>query len=455
FAIRPKSFNFSTNVNPLSTEYYAGENFTIDFNVSNVSQYNEAKDSSFEVIASVTNENCRIDGFEIKDFNFTDGVVNNVDANYSNIGDLNITIKEKDDCSDKFASVDCDDKDVLNHWNTDIDISIEAYSDQIYIKPYKLNVTVANMSASTGEDWLYMANVDDMNVSLFAEVKAFNKQGTVLKDFNSTCYDKEVKIDVKASFDTTGLDINYTTAVNDSFGSLDNVEDASSIDKTITIGDASFTDGEANVTCTFNVDRKYTTPISPFKVSDFNASVQDTSISKEVNWSKSSTQKIFYYGRVVADDIVTQKTPAEHFAEFEVYDADSSSYVTDFKQNSLRWYRNKNHTDLKDGNITIVNDISVNNFHINNNGKIDFNISNTIPNTYNMHIETQEWLFYNPYATNFDTTSLNCMEHPCFKYTFKGSPSTLTGIKSGDFNGTSYEIKPRGKYERTGVKVFR
>ena len=39
-----------------------------------------------------------------------------------------------------------------------------------------------------------MADVNEMNLSLFAIVKAYNKQGNKLSDFNSTCYAKDVGI---------------------------------------------------------------------------------------------------------------------------------------------------------------------------------------------------------------------------------------------------------------------
>ncbi|MEA1982066.1 MAG: hypothetical protein U9N39_00865 [Campylobacterota bacterium] len=450
FAIRPKSFSFS-----LPSEAYAGENFIIDFNASSIVDYNETINNSFLIESNITKVGCNIGTLNIADFSFLDGKKESVDANYTNIGDLNITLKEK--LGSEYALVDADD-------SNDTVRLIETFSDIISIQPYELNITLAEMNASTNTDWLYMANVTDMNLSLFATLQANNKQHQVLEDFNDSCYAEDVDIDFSVSLlDGNGsLDMNYTLVSGSSLSAGSTLGD---INKTLTIDRSSFVSGEANASYVLNVDRNFSTPVNPFEVKDMNVTIATSDVAKHENNNSDTSSFIFYYAKITADDIITQKEDVEHFAEVEVYDANGSSYVSGFTQNSLRWYRNSNHdssfTDISEIDGTESSsldtvDINITSFSVAN-GKIDFNITNSDKKSFYMHIKTQDWLWYIPstYGSEYDdTTGSKCLTHPCFKYSLKSS-ATSTGVKSGEFKGTDYTIPSRGDYEKTGVKVFR
>ena len=466
FALRAEKFGF---VAP-SQQVYAGENFLIDFNATDendntVDDYDESLNASFEVNASVVKDGCRIGTFGIADFSFSDGSKDDVDSNYTNIGDLNITIKELDDCSKKYASIDCDDKNVTDHWNTDDNLSIKSYSHTVNIKPYELNITKADINVSTNADWLYMANIDDMNLSMFATVQANNKQHNKLDDFNSSCYGENV--DIKFSIDVDDgdneLDMNSTVIANnsttkDSFKLKD-------INKTITISKDYFISGEANASYSINVDRNFSNPVNPFLLKDLDINITTSDVAKDENNASDDSNATFYYARVATADKETTDTDIKHFSEIEVYDDSSSKYVAGFKQNSINWYGNKKHNntfeDISEIDATKKSTLEDVQFTITSfdtdSSKVSFNISNSDEGTYRMHIKTKSWFWYFPAGLGQDyndSDGSDCTKHPCFEYILK-STSTPSGVVSGEFTGSDYNISSRGNYEKTGVKVFR
>jgi hypothetical protein len=472
FALRPEKFSFSLPQN----QVYAGETFQIDFNATNTNDenslnYNETKGTSFDINATILKAGCNIGTLEVADFSFSDGVASNIDTNYTNIGDLNITIQEKEDCSDRYASIDCDDKEVTNYWEIDKDLSIEAFSQVLNIKPYELNITVAEMNASTDVEWLYMANVNDMNLSLFAIVQANNKQHVKLDDFNATCYAEDVNLSfgVNVLNAENDLEMNATIIVNETTTKSDfQIVD---INRTITITKDYFIAGEGNVSYFLNVDRNYSTPVNPFEIKDLNVTIPTTTVAKnENNSTDNNSSFIFYFARVATDDKETTNTSITHFSEIEVYDNNSSDYVTSFKQNSLKWYANAKHDDTFKSIIEInaTKDSTLNSSSNDNitvllldteTGKVDFNISNpdSHKGTYRMHINIEPWFWYFPAGLGKEYNISNrskCTAHPCFDYILK-STSTTSGVISGDFTGSDYNVSSRGTYERTGVKVFR
>jgi len=459
FAIRPNKFSLSIP----STNFYAAEDFVINFSAlddsnNSTNNYNEDLNSTFIVESNTTKLECNIGTFSLDDFTFSNGIKNNVNAKYSNLGELNILIKEKDNCTDKFASQDCNDKDVIGSWQVNNDISIEPFTKTLTLKPYEMNVTVADMNSSTGQSWLYMADVDDMNLTLSATVGAYNKDGILLLDFNSTCSAEDITLDF--DLDTTGsssLDMNYTVTngILSSTGST-----LGDINKTITIDASEFISGEASAGYALNVDRNFSNPIEPFKIENMDITVVTTTASKDVNGANDNGSFDFYFGRVSVDDIKTSKSSVEHFIEFEVYDP---SNTLGFQQNSLNWSKNENHNNVKFGDITDSDfdsspsgvTATVSGF---SNGTLPFTLNGSTSVT--MHVDVDEWLWYVPFNCgstckykSFDDGG-SCSNHPCFNFTYK-TTNTPAGVNTGDFKGSDYNTPSRGNYERTGVKAFR
>ncbi len=459
FAVRPEKFSFTLP----TTQVYAGEDFTIDYYAkdyvaSDTTSYDESMLDSFVIEGSRTIAGCDVGDLNISAFSFSDGKKENVNAVFSNVGDINITIKEI--VGSEFALVDADD-------TSDAERLIESYSDVLNLQPYALNITLTDMNASTNANWLYMADVDDMNLSLFATLSVLNKDNEIMVDFNSSCYsvDTDVSFDVDVLNGNNALDMNYTS-VDGNFSAMPTGTTLGDIDKTITIDASEFVMGEGNASYVLNVDRDFNTPLNPFEVNNLRVSVSTVGISKETNGASDNESFVFYYGRLSAKDIKTTINPVSHFAEVEVYDSTASVYVNGFKQNSLNWYKNINHSLPNFGGVHNVNasnssawDDSL--FGIGavtyGNGTISFNISNANAQTYFMHIDTDKWLWYVPSGLGGDYVNgvgTNCTQHPCFRYTLKATP-TVQGINSGTFNGSDFNTSNRGDYEKTGVKVFR
>jgi len=468
FAIRPKKFLFT-----LPTEVYAGETFTIDFNATNINDansedYNETKGNSFEINATIIKEGCNIGTFALANFSFSDGSASSIDTNYTNIGDLNISIQEKDACSDKYASVDCDDKEVTNQWNVDKNLSIEPFSRVLNIKPYELNITKVEMNASTNTDWLYMANVDDMNLSFFAVVQANNKQHDKLDDFNSTCYAEDVNISfgVDVLNGDDNLDMNATIIVNN--GTNKSSFLLQDINKTITIKSDYFIAGEGNASYFLNVDRNYSDPVNPFMVKDLNVIILTEDVAKYENNATDDVNVTFYYARLRTKDVQTTSNDVNVSGEIEVYDNnDSSPYIKGFQQNSLYWYRMKKQTTNDEGNVTDViptlnSTLDTAEFNVTNIGKVvggrfTIEISHGDDGQYTMHEKTQEWLWYVPenFGSDYnDSNGSNCSQHPCFYYSHKANKNGVL-IGSGTFTGTDFNGSSESNYTRVGVKIFR
>jgi hypothetical protein len=313
-----------------------------------------------------------------------------------------------------------------------------------------------------------MANVNDMNLSLFAIVQANNKQHQKLNDFNSTCYAKDVNVsfgqDVFNGDDN--LEMNATVIVNDN--TIKSSFVLQDINRTITISKNYFIAGEGNVSYFLNVDRNYSDPVNPFEIKDFNITILTENVAKNENSaSDNNSSFIFYFARVTTDDKETTKIDVTHFSETEVYDNGSSDYVINFKQNSLNWYANAKHDDTFISLLEIdgTKKSTLNSSEIliqitsftTNSSKVDFNISNSNEGIYRMHTKIKPWFWYFPAGLGQsynDSDGSDCTEHPCFEYILK-STSSPSGVISGDFTGSDFNTSSRGHYERTGVKVFR
>uniref|UniRef100_UPI00262B14E5 DUF6701 domain-containing protein n=1 Tax=Hydrogenimonas sp. TaxID=2231112 RepID=UPI00262B14E5 len=248
--------------------------------------------------------------------------------------------------------------------------------------------------------------------------------------------------------------------------------------------DLGFASGEAVLSYSdvaFNYDRTYDEPTDPFHVagSEGNLSVtlQDAtypSVAGGVvsNFSGGAT---FYFGRLRAEDVATTERSVENVVEIEVYDRNAPSFVTGFRQNSLRWYRNEKQSSRMNGGIKDANataDIALSSpsdtdilmdFSRYGNGTVTMEINTTVdvPRKRIIHLDIDSWLWYvpkgfgSPYA--YDGAS-DCTKHPCFGYTYIGK-GRIRGVQSGEINGSDFDtgaLESNATYRRRqGVKLFR
>jgi hypothetical protein len=447
FAIRPDKFDFNIPV-----VGYAGDNFTIDFSASNALDYNETLNSSFVVEANISKPSCFNGTLNVAPFNFENGVKNSVDANYSDVGDINITIKEKD--GSEFAFVDRDD-------TSDEDRFITPKTKSMTIKPYELNITNVEYNTTTGADWLYMAGVNQLAQNVKATIVANDKNHNMVQNFTDACYAKDVNVQTNFLVNNTNsavdlvYDDNSTASIND-------------INKTILISKSSFATSKADFGYNFNILRDYKTPFNPISIALDDIVILTNNESKIDNNASTSSlissnmKTDFYYGRVKTKDISTNKKDVNHSLHVEVYDTNKDSYVNGFHQVSLNWYV------MKDDNNQTINETDFNasktfsnsndaNLNISNtnysNGILNFKISNPseVSNAY-IHVDVPTYLWHSRYYDY--NISDDCAHHPCFRYDYIGKFGGNT-IKSGDLNATTIGNEYNATKTKKGVKVFR
>ncbi len=465
FAIRPDRFSFTTTT---ALPYYAGEIFKIkahayDDDGDDTQDYNETIDSSFSIDGNETRVECIIgdETLDIAEESFGDGVTPDINITFSGIANfLNIEIHEIN--GSEFASVDIDDT------SDDSMRLITPFDMNLTVMPYEINVTTTDINASSGNDWLYMANFSDMNISFNTIVKVNNKNHELQRDFNSTCYAQDVNITFGVVSDgNSSLDMNYR-AITGSFsdGTTDKNETLADINQSMTIRANSFIDGTGSAKMVFNVAREYFNPINPFKINGLDSNITTVGIAKEINNDASDSNISLYYGRIRAKDIrTTLNADINHTIEIEVYDKNSTSYTNGFKHNSLAWYRNANHNSITDGNVTAIDatkrttlksvEFSLSTIYSPSNGIIKALIPHN-EGSYIMHIKTQPWLWYidRNFGDDYNDSAMSkCIEHPCFNYTLEQNSNS--NISSGSYSGGRIKIKSRGDYVKTGLKVYR
>ncbi len=464
FAIRPDKFYFELN----ETEFYAGEKFLIksyvyDKNNNEQKDYNETTDdNSFELNISETRVDCVTsdEDLEVDDINFTDGSSNETNISYTGLAELNITLKEVG--GSEFAKVDEDDTEVEKRF-------ISSYTKLIFVQPYEVNITSSNIDSSTGKSWVYMAQPEDMNISFKTTVVVNNKQHEIQKDFNSTCYAKDINLTFGASTDGEDSYPMVYISVDSIFsdGSTKKEQNLSDINQTITVLKDSFTDGEATAQMDFNYDRNYSNKVSPFKISGLEVQIDTTDVAKFENSDTTLDDgvEILYFGRLNPQVVKTDKD-INYSVTIEVYDK-NLKYTNGFKAQLFNWYEMSLHSSDEDGNITDVipkknnllssgEEFSIDNISSPNGGKIDVEIQNSTEGVYVLHVKTQPWLWYflDSYGNEYnDTQNSTCIQHPCVKYIF--APNTQTKISSGNFDGGDIEIDTKAKLKRTGVKIYR
>jgi hypothetical protein len=454
FAIRPNNFDIT-----IPSNAYAGENFTIDFdaNKSNhISGYNEELNSSFSITKAIPS-GCDTGDLNIPDFNFTNGSAS-VDVNYSDIGDINLTISEID--GSEFAKVDRAD-------TTDTQRFITPQTKSLTIKPYEINVSKVSYVNSTGNNWLYMSDVNDSYVEINSTIQVNNKSHVHVKNFKPSCVAKDVQI--QNFFSVINPNNNVNVDYEDISSYMDNNDtNISNINKTFTIPSSDFNGSSASIVYKYNIKRYRNILYSPINIALDDVKILTNDVAKYENNATTSSlisndmNTTFYYGRVKTKDIITNKQDVNHSLHVEVYDTTKDSYVNGFHQVSLNWYvmENDNNQTINETDFNASttfsnsNDVNLTISDVNySNGILNFKISNQneVSNAY-IHVDVPTYLWYSKY--NDYNISDDCAHHPCFRYDYIGKSETHN-IHSGDFNGTTIGREYNATKTKKGVKVFR
>ena len=469
FAIRPEQFYIDTN----TTSPKAGVNFHIDVNASsydgtNSLDYNETNNTSFVFDINDSNATCAkgiLKGLPTP-FKFSNGGIS-FDANYSDVGDVNFSIKEVKKCIERFAGVDCKDKNISGYWNTDTNLSIPAYSKTIVVKPYKFVIIDYNFTRNNPDsNWRYMGDVNDANITVSFKVEAQNANGGITGKFDKKCYSHNIGIKIGGAATSTDANISYLQKVNNTITSAHD-RNLSDFNLSAIINDQNFTDGNSSVVMyALNVYKKYNKPVNPLdiNITDINTTNSQGAINKGLIPDNNGSS--FYYGRVLGKSITTNQQKVTNNLTLEVYDSNSSDlFVNGLSQDSLKWFQMKKDAFThilnfvpksgflySDSNVSGIDDI--NSTQSTSKGIVSFNIINHWTNSQNayIHINIPSYLWYSHY--NEYNATKDCSTHPCFQYIYTIN-NKKNNIQSGDFNGTSIGKDYNATRYQRGVKVFR
>ena len=457
FAIRPDKFD----IDDIKDTLYAGLDFNITFhakdaNGNDTQDYNESKDSTFTLSSKDLKDGCN-SGTLHADVEFENGK-NTTIANYSEIGDINITILEKNNSS--FSKVDNED-------TPDSQRLISPKTITIHVKPYK---TAIDISSSNNNYYIMDSNLSKNHIDFNITVKIENKNGDTLDDFNSSCYGRDLNLTlfnkqnkIKNSFIGMYLDNNGS---KDLTLTEKNDTNFTRLDRNWTLPKERFKKGIGDLNITFGIDKNYSKPIS---IKDLN--LTDVNVTTKIAYEqlpiKVDKNISFYYIKLQTHDIYALSTTDSNTTiELIVYD----EYHSHFDNKALvDWdLIDKNY---KDSNVTILgtstnyiynSDKNVSNFDVKiTKNDYDYNLSIKNNNTTNnklvvIHLKTPSYLWSSKYEDYNDSNNSSCSTHFCIEYHYQNEDKDTQEVHSGTFKGSAVNTNNKtNRDKRYGIKLFR
>ena len=453
FAIRPLRFRLELPAIAYAKDKFMFNAFSVDAQKIPVKNYNEKLGDSFAIEAHESKKGCEQGKIDTQSFLFHNGVAQSVEAVYSEIGDINITLRERE--GKEFAKVDRDDtKEQLRF--------IAPTSKIVSIKPYKIKVDTIKIKTATTKSWLYMpksSDISEMNVTVGAKVKAVDKEGSLLRDFNGSCYGKDVEVKFWYKLFNTNkafpVNVKYMGTTSDANRYL------ADCNKSILLPKSLFKGGEGYKEYAYAVYSSFFQPLSPIRLQLQKATILDDTLAKIKEAKVVDNNITFYYGYLQTEDLYTSKTNDSTQARVVVYDKTDSLYTRGWREFIINWYLMESDeiTHINIAKITedfdyksrIVNDINANVSSIKG-GRFAITIAN--PKKYSqafLHMSIPSWLWYNPDKRAYFAKEGDCAHHPCIHYRYFSEQSS--DVKSGEVSGVKFE-QNISKHRR-GVKIFR
>ncbi|QOP42912.1 hypothetical protein FJR45_02680 [Sulfurimonas sediminis] len=463
YAARPVKFTLNVTTLPL----VAGADFNttfqaLDANNNPSTDYNETRNSSFRVDANITKITCTLGSFSMENFSFANGQKSDVNASYSEVGDLNITIKEIN--GSEFAKVDADD-------TNDNQRVIEQNSTTVSFAPHHFSIINYTFTRNNpDQDWRYMANVNDANISIAFNVRAQNEQNQTTQNFDALCAATDVGI--KIDLNTTNDDANasYFERINNT-ATTGHDKNLSNMNFNATVNDSNFSAGDSTqIEYALNVYRVFNTPKEPrtitvTEVNTTSSTVINRGLTPENNSSK------FYYARLYTQDLATSQATDTVQAKVLVYDSLADGYVSDLNltEELSHWYHFIPQNENTNGDILALNVSRTTNkkaadddgmsatVSFDTNGTFSITVNNPNENTltHYIHLDVSPWIWYvhENFGSDYnESIGSSCSEHPCIKYNFN-TQSSGTGVSSGNVNGVSFDANV-SKNSR-GIRLLR
>jgi hypothetical protein len=427
------------------TQAKAGEEFELDIkavdkNNHPVKDYNETVTINgnsplieYKEIKSgcVTGELKKISG------SFKDGIAK-VKFKYSDIGEVNITIKEK---NNEFAKVDSD--DTSNRF-----IKSDSNLSSFFVHHFKVSAELKDYDTFTYVDDSY-----NILAKILLDIIAQNNDNNELKNYTSSCYANNVEVNITLN------SVPYSKVLF-IFNGVKRVSSVNNFDFNITKDN--FVKNEINMPVLFNFNRNSSVAVNPFDVEIKNISIKDKNTN--LTTSKITGKAKFLYGRLFCKDITANSDLFSNTCQIGFYDNKNRHE----KEIIYYWWLNLAHS-AKDGNVS-SNEIKIlKSFKVNNdkvdlnlnrinlaNGQITFLFSkkNNFPLAV-VHLLSRnlQWLWYSKYNEKYDISNTStCKNHYCFSIVSSYNNSSKGAIKSGkEIKGPEANVTA----PPLGIKIFR
>ena len=454
FAVRPEKFV----ILPTRKKVRAGENFFITFEARShtknlVPDYNESKDESFAVEVKESDQRCITGAFTLASFAFGNGIAKNILANYGEVGELNISIHEKD--GKEFALVDRDDTNTTQRF-------IQGARRTVRFIPHHFAIWSSLYDFDREKNFTYLSFDLNMSAKISALITAQNAQDQTTFNYNNLCYAKDIDI----TFSHNSL---FAPSLHRLLYILQDAYDLNRSLQSVEKNDilaikgyeaSNFTtdhNGSTKLTIYFNFDRDPSRPVEPFTFNLLQINVTD----KEANGTtRHSDGKIsFYYGRLKSDDLFTHKLEDTLTLPVLVYHWGEPMILEGWGAMDL--HQNQDGTILKlmpkkgfaltdldaamSAKATLQQGFGYYKVHIRNLSKE--------PRAF-IHLEIPQWLWftYDPTKSySFDPSS-DCTTHPCIQYRYFAKHYT-TPVQSGTIEGVHFEQNISAT--KHGVRIFR
>jgi len=461
FAIRPDKFDIET-----PSIIKAGEEFNITikalgYNGESAKDYNESI-SNIKLEYNETKSECKIGTLEkVSEEDFINGEAN-ITLKYSEVGDINVTIKEIN--GSEFALIDSDDTNNLQRFINPITENINIVVDHFEINATYLNHNKDNNFTYLDEN-LTIASILDINIT------AKNKDNETLENYNKECYAKEISINISHSNvnDDNITKIIYKVVDVENNQMLENIQKDNNI--SFVYKEGNFTtdnNGTTFLKVYINFDRNISKAVNPFEFNIIRIDVNDTDSNGSLDVNKSAN---YYYGNLLLKDIIATKNDFIKSYNFLIYDNNNSDNLKPSDNELLfNWYENIWHKN-SDGNVTDDEIVVSSDYNASNeltevnvsitsigNGEITFDISRSDNNikfvVVHLLSENLRWFWYSKFDKPYDISNdSTCLNHFCFAITWEDN-NEVGKVGSGEFSGTEANVTEINTTKR-GIKIFR
>jgi len=492
FAVRPK--NFDVNISD-GTTLTAAQNYALlfraqDANEENTTAYNENEGSTFDVsltLSDPSTHTCQyLTANNTPDVNFINGADDN-NFSFDRVGDFNLTIAEAQECTQRFASVDCDDANVSGEWNTDENLSIEPKVVSIRLIPDHFTISGIYKDhhiSNTDQNFTYLSNfVNNGSGASKAMASEYNltitakkADDTIASNYTKECFAKDVNITTSyESLDGNGNTVSLSpdlSKVQYYVKELDSGDDYYELnigtDINYTLPSSVFDEeinGTANVKLEINFDRTYNKPLNPFKLhlktitlNDVDTTPNTETIDQNTTFLYGRTKPSKYFYDDVTSSPITTPILVEVYCDKWPASATNCPSVDTLngQTNDYRWYIATSHdmSAKDDGNITLtvssdtgsLNDTTVSIDDSNDGIDNTIAVSGSAPNTVTIDLDTanttdtSDWLIYNE-------NSAALVPSPFYRVRFVGTGSWAGSGKTGHVVGGDSNKKKSRRLE--------